>query len=55
MLTQALLIAAGAARVALAQSDDFVPLASKRFDFDNLPYQADTDDGERGRQVGYNR
>ncbi|KAG9092997.1 hypothetical protein FRC07_011547, partial [Ceratobasidium sp. 392] len=32
-----------------------VPLADKDFDYNNLPYQADTDDGERGRQSGYNR
>ncbi|KAG9084382.1 hypothetical protein FS749_005271 [Ceratobasidium sp. UAMH 11750] len=31
------------------------PLADKDFDYNNLPYQADTDDGERGRQFGYNR
>ncbi|KAG8695020.1 hypothetical protein FRC09_009438 [Ceratobasidium sp. 395] len=37
---------------ALAQKG--VPLAQKDFDYNNLPYQADTDDGERGRQFGYN-
>lgn len=31
------------------------PLAAKRFDYDNLPYKADTCSGERGEQVGYNR
>jgi hypothetical protein len=32
-----------------------VPLASKHFDWTNLPYQADTDNGVRGTQSGYNR
>ncbi|QRV79265.1 hypothetical protein RhiJN_07280 [Ceratobasidium sp. AG-Ba] len=31
-----------------------IPLAQKHFDYNNLPYQADTDDGDRGRQFGYN-
>ncbi|KDQ13959.1 hypothetical protein BOTBODRAFT_175088 [Botryobasidium botryosum FD-172 SS1] len=31
-----------------------VPLTQKRFDWNNLPYQADTDNGKRGRQSGYN-
>ncbi|ORY88865.1 hypothetical protein BCR35DRAFT_263071 [Leucosporidium creatinivorum] len=30
-------------------------LAAKRFNYTNLPYQADTDTGERGTQSGYNR
>lgn len=31
------------------------PLASKHFDYPNgIPYQADTDDGVRGTQSGYN-
>ncbi|GAA5825719.1 hypothetical protein JCM11251_000349 [Rhodosporidiobolus azoricus] len=41
------------AGAALAQSS-FQPLAAKRFEYDNLPYQADTDNGERGRQYGFN-
>ncbi|BGP39941.1 hypothetical protein JCM10450v2_003921 [Rhodotorula kratochvilovae] len=45
---------AALAGTAVAQSSS-VPLAAKRFQWDNLPYQADTDNGERGRQVGYNR
>ncbi|GAA6048247.1 hypothetical protein JCM3770_006502 [Rhodotorula araucariae] len=49
------LLALGAlAGSAVAQSSS-VPLAAKRFQWNNLPYQADTDSGERGRQVGYNR
>ncbi|KAG8747026.1 hypothetical protein FRC10_002826 [Ceratobasidium sp. 414] len=32
-----------------------IPLADKDFDYNNLPYQADTDTGERGTQFGYNR
>ncbi|KAF8072307.1 hypothetical protein FPV67DRAFT_1412385 [Lyophyllum atratum] len=33
-----------------------VPLASKHFKYPNeIPYQADTDVGDRGRQTGYNR
>jgi len=31
------------------------PLASKHFDYNNLPYQADPDTGIRGTQSGYNR
>jgi len=31
------------------------PLASKHFDYSNLPYQADPDTGVRGSQFGYNR
>ncbi|ORY92690.1 hypothetical protein BCR35DRAFT_349035 [Leucosporidium creatinivorum] len=53
MLAQALLVAAAAS--AVVAQDDFVPLAAKRFEWTNLPYQADTSDGERGRQAGYNR
>lgn len=33
----------------------FTPLASQHFNYDTLPYQADTSDGERGHQYGYNR
>jgi len=32
-----------------------IPLASKHFDYNNLPYQADPDNGVRGTQFGYNR
>jgi hypothetical protein len=32
-----------------------IPLASKHFDYNNLPYQADPDNGVRGTQSGYNR
>jgi hypothetical protein len=39
---------------ALAQSTPTTPLASKKFEYTALPYQADTDDGERGHQTGYN-
>lgn len=39
---------------ALAQSST-TPLAAKRFQWNNLPYKADTDGGIRGEQVGYNR
>ncbi|GAA5855159.1 hypothetical protein JCM5353_005898, partial [Sporobolomyces roseus] len=48
------LVAASLVTGALAQSS-FVPLASKRFDYDNLPYQADNSTGVRGGQFGYNR
>ncbi|TKA55221.1 hypothetical protein B0A53_02191 [Rhodotorula sp. CCFEE 5036] len=55
MLSQ-VLVASALAGTALAQSSAaFTPLAAKRFDYNNLPYQADSDDGIRGRQVGYNR
>ncbi|GAA5911520.1 uncharacterized protein JCM6883_005783 [Sporobolomyces salmoneus] len=46
------LVAVSLVGSALAQS---TPLASKRFQYDNLPYQADTDTGIRGGQYGYNR
>jgi len=36
-------------------SSAIVPLASKHFDYNNLPYQADPDNGVRGTQFGYNR
>ncbi|GAA5869655.1 hypothetical protein JCM8547_005098 [Rhodosporidiobolus lusitaniae] len=46
---------AASAHLVLSQSS-FVPLAAKRFDDINaLPYQVDTDNGERGRQYGYNQ
>ncbi|GAA6042270.1 hypothetical protein JCM8097_000607 [Rhodosporidiobolus ruineniae] len=47
------LFAGTLATAALSQS--LVPLAAKRFDYYNLPDQADTDNLERGRQYGYNR
>ncbi|KDE06562.1 hypothetical protein MVLG_03059 [Microbotryum lychnidis-dioicae p1A1 Lamole] len=31
------------------------PLAEQRFNYTNLPYQADSNDGPRGKQLGYNR
>jgi len=31
------------------------PLAAKRFTYPGVPYQVDTDNGIRGRQVGYNQ
>jgi hypothetical protein len=40
-----------ATKLALAQS---TPLASQTFTYTNLPYNADPNDGERGRQSGYN-
>jgi hypothetical protein len=36
-------------------SSAVIPLASKHFDYNNLPYQADPDNGVRGTQFGYNR
>ncbi|KAI0771331.1 hypothetical protein BD413DRAFT_714051 [Trametes elegans] len=49
---------AAATKGALAQdasSSAFTPLASKHFNYpDQIPYQADPDDGVRGRQSGYN-
>jgi hypothetical protein len=38
-----------------ATTSSLVPLASKHFDYNNLPYQADPDNGVRGTQFGYNR
>ncbi|GAA6060526.1 hypothetical protein JCM10212_005607 [Sporobolomyces blumeae] len=49
------LVAASLVTGALAQSSSFTPLAAKRFEYDNLPYQADTSTGVRGGQYGYNR
>ncbi|GAA5846094.1 hypothetical protein JCM9279_004784 [Rhodotorula babjevae] len=46
------LAVAALAGSAVAQS---TPLAAKRFQWDNLPYKADTDNGVRGPQAGYNR
>ncbi|KAH7339288.1 hypothetical protein B0J17DRAFT_767051 [Rhizoctonia solani] len=48
-----LLSASLAATTAFAQSA-FTPLAEKRFEYTALPYKADTDNGERGVQFGYN-
>ena len=31
-----------------------IPLASKHFQYPNLPYHADSGDGPRGTQSGYN-
>ncbi|CEQ42454.1 SPOSA6832_04270 [Sporobolomyces salmonicolor] len=53
-MLSSLLVASTLAGSALAQSS-FVPLAAKRFDYNNLPYQADNGTGIRGTQVGYNR
>ncbi|GAA6024978.1 hypothetical protein JCM8202_002172 [Rhodotorula sphaerocarpa] len=51
-----LFAASALAGTALAQSSAaFTPLAAKHFEYDNLPYQADTSDGIRGHQLGYNR
>lgn len=36
-------------------TSSLVPLASKHFDYNNLPYQADPDNGVRGTQFGFNR
>jgi len=36
-------------------TSSITPLASKHFDYNNLPYQADPDNGVRGTQSGYNR
>ncbi|GAA5893786.1 hypothetical protein JCM5296_001133 [Sporobolomyces johnsonii] len=53
-MLSSLLVVSTIAGGALAQSS-FVPLAAKRFDYNNLPYQADNGTGIRGTQVGYNR
>jgi len=47
----ALTLAAALAPNAFAQD---TPLASKHFDWNSLPYQADTGTGDRGTQQGYN-
>jgi len=52
-----LFVVAAASSSVLAQSaasSAFVPLASKSFSYTNLPYQADTSNGVRGPQYGYN-
>ncbi|EUC58738.1 macrofage activating glycoprotein, putative [Rhizoctonia solani AG-3 Rhs1AP] len=44
-----------AAAATTRASASFTPLASKHFDYTNLPYKADTDTGgDRGAQYGYN-
>ncbi|RPD52665.1 hypothetical protein L227DRAFT_581972 [Lentinus tigrinus ALCF2SS1-6] len=53
-----LLAIAAASSGVLAQdatTSSLTPLASKHFDYTNLPYQADPDNGVRGTQQGYNR
>lgn len=52
-IANAAIVAAAVIPAALAQ-ETFIPLAEKRFEYNNLPFQVDTDDGERGRQFGYN-
>jgi hypothetical protein len=56
-LVATLALAALVPNVAVAQATpdpNFTPLASKKFDWNALPYQADTGTGERGTQQGYN-
>jgi len=50
-IVAAVALASGFVPAVLAQG---VPLASKHFTWGALPYQADTDTGERGTQYGYN-
>jgi len=51
-----LLAIAAVSSTAYAQTNQGItPLASKRFDWNNLPEHADTDVGVRGPQNGYNR
>lgn len=52
-IVAAVAVVSGLLPLALAQSSA-VPLASKHFTWSALPYQADTDTGERGTQTGYN-
>jgi len=47
-------LVSGLLPVVLAQSSSPIPLASKTFEWASLPYQADTDTGDRGPQQGYN-
>ncbi|PVG04693.1 hypothetical protein CPB86DRAFT_831363 [Serendipita vermifera] len=49
-IVAAVALVSGLLPVALAQT----PLASQHFTYTALPYQADPNDGERGRQWGYN-
>ncbi|KAK4058294.1 hypothetical protein OIO90_000451 [Microbotryomycetes sp. JL221] len=51
MLSKLVAVAAVASTAVVAQD----ALVDKRFDWNNLPNQADTFDGDRGRQSGYNR
>jgi hypothetical protein len=56
-LVAALALAALVPNAAFAQSTpdpNFTPLASKHFEYTALPYQADTSNGDRGTQQGYN-
>ncbi|KAI0749178.1 hypothetical protein C8Q80DRAFT_1160411 [Daedaleopsis nitida] len=57
-LSTLLALAAASSRV-LAQTETYTsgtPLASKHFSYpDGIPYQADSDDGVRGTQFGYNK
>ncbi|KAG8691372.1 hypothetical protein FRC09_011642, partial [Ceratobasidium sp. 395] len=53
MSAKVAVIALAAASAVYAQSS-FTPLASKHFEYTALPYKADTDNGERGTQFGYN-
>lgn len=53
----AVAMVSGLLPLALAQasgSSSDIPLASKHFTYTALPYQADTSNGERGTQTGYN-
>ncbi|KIM23302.1 hypothetical protein M408DRAFT_321139 [Serendipita vermifera MAFF 305830] len=54
MFVKTVLTAALLQTTSLVLAQDFVPLASQSFTYTNLPYQADANDGERGRQSGYN-
>ncbi|KAG8821385.1 hypothetical protein FRC18_011346, partial [Serendipita sp. 400] len=48
------LAAASSSFLLVNAQDGFTPLASQSFTYSNLPYQADPNTGERGRQYGYN-
>ncbi|CAE6532015.1 unnamed protein product [Rhizoctonia solani] len=50
----ALLVGASLVATAAYAQNAFTPLAEKRFEYNALPYKADTDNGERGTQFGYN-
>lgn len=52
------LVAASSLLVAVNAQQNYscdTPLAAKRYDYESVPYQVDTCDGDRGRQVGYNQ
>ncbi|CAA7265622.1 unnamed protein product [Cyclocybe aegerita] len=55
-MTKSLLLAALAAiSLSVVAAQGIVPLADKRFTYDNIPYRVDTDVGQpRGEQKGYN-